>query len=251
MKLENQKFYKEVVKLLNNARNEVKRTVDSIMTYTYYEVGRKIVEEEQKGKERAEYGKQLVENLSKILTREFGKGFSFTNLTQMRKFYLIYSKRSILQTVSEELENNIKITEIYNFKLSWSHYIFLMRLEETERSFYEIESDKNNWSLRELKRQYNTGLYQRLIINKNKDKIEVLTKKGQIIEKPEDLIKDPYILDFLGLEENSLYSESNLEHEVINKLEHFLLELGKGFLFSGRQVRFSFDEKHFYVDLVF
>ena len=251
MKLENQKFYKEVVKLLNNARNEVKRTVDSIMTYTYYEVGRKIVEEEQKGKERAEYGKQLVENLSKILTREFGKGFSFTNLTQMRNFYLIYSKRSILQTVSEELENNIKITEIYNFKLSWSHYIFLMRLEETERSFYEIESDKNNWSLRELKRQYNTGLYQRLIINKNKDKIEVLTKKGQIIEKPEDLIKDPYILDFLGLEENSLYSESNLEHEVINKLEHFLLELGKGFLFSGRQVRFSFDEKHFYVDLVF
>ena len=251
MQLENQKFYKEVVEILNNARNKVKKSVDSIMTYTYYEVGRRIVEEEQKGKERAEYGKQLVENLSKILTKEFGKGFSFTNLTQMRKFYLIYSKRSILQTVSEEIEKNIKITEIHNFKLSWSHYIFLMRLEANERSFYEIETDKNNWSLRELKRQYNTGLYQRLIVSKNKEKIEVLAKKGQIIEKPEDLIKDPYILDFLGLEKNSSYSESSLEHEVINKLEHFLLELGKGFLFSGRQVRFSFDEKHFYVDLVF
>ncbi|MCP1224625.1 YhcG family protein [Sebaldella sp. S0638] len=251
MKLENQKFYKEVVDLLNDARNKVKRTVDSVMTYTYYEVGRRIVEEEQKGRERAEYGKQLLENLSKILTKEFGKGFSFTNLTQMRKFYLIYSKLSILQTVSEELGNDGKILGVYKFRLTWSHYIFLMRLEENERSFYEIESDKNNWSLRELKRQYNTGLYERLIISKNKDKVETLAKKGQIVEKPEDLIKDPYILDFLGLEENSLYTESNLEHKVIDKLEHFLLELGKGFLFSGRQERFSFDEKHFYVDLVF
>ena len=216
MKLENRKFYKEVVDLLNGARNKVKRTVDSIMTYTYYEVGRRIVEEEQKGRERAEYGRQLLENLSKVLTKEFGKGFSFTNLTQMRKFYLIYSKLSILQTVSEELGNDDKTLGIHNFRLTWSHYIFLMRLEENERSFYEIESDKNNWSLRELKRQYNTGLYQRLIISKNKDKVETLAKKGQIVEKPEDLIKDPYILDFLGLEENSLYTESNLEHKVID-----------------------------------
>ena len=251
MKLENRKFYKEVVDLLNGARNKVKRTVDSIMTYTYYEVGRRIVEEEQKGRERAEYGKQLLENLSKILTREFGKGFSVTNLKQMRKFYTLYLSRGISQTVSAELGNDDKVLGIHNFRLTWSHYIFLMRLEENERSFYEIESDKNNWSLRELKRQYNTGLYQRLIISKNKDKVETLAKKGQIVEKPEDLIKDPYILDFLGLEENSLYTESNLEHKVIDKLEHFLLELGKGFLFSGRQVRFSFDEKHFYVDLVF
>ena len=251
MEIENQEFYKEVLELLNNARNKVKKTVDNIMTYTYYEIGRRIVKEEQAGKERAEYGKQILENLSKILTKEFGKGFSFTNLTQMRKFYLIYSKISILQTVSEELENDNKSLGIKHFRLSWSHYIFLMRLEDNERCFYEIETDKNNWSLRELKRQYNTGLYQRLIISKNKDKIENLAKKGQIIEKPEDLIKDPYILDFLGLEENSLYTESNLEHKVIDKLEYFLLELGKGFLFSGRQVRFSFDEKNFYVDLVF
>ena len=251
MELENQRFYKEVVELLNNARNKIKRNIDSVMTYTYYEVGRRIIEEEQKGKERAEYGKQLLKNLSKVLTKEFGKGFSATNLKQMRKFYLLYSNKVIGQTVSGEFENAAEILGKFDFKLSWSHYIFLMRLEENERSFYEIESDKNNWSLRELKRQYDTGLYQRLIISKNKDKIETLAKKGQIIEKPEDLIKDPYILDFLGLEENSSYTESNLENEVIDKLEHFLLELGKGFLFSGRQVRFSFDEKHFYVDLVF
>ena len=251
MELENQRFYKEVVELLNNARNKIKRNVDSVMTYTYYEVGRRIIEEEQKGKERAEYGKQLLKNLSKVLTKEFGKGFSATNLKQMRKFYLLYSNKVIGQTVSGEFENAAEILGKFDFKLSWSHYIFLMRLEENERSFYEIESDKNNWSLRELKRQYDTGLYQRLIISKNKDKIETLAKKGQIIEKPEDLIKDPYILDFLGLEENSSYTENNLENEVIDKLEHFLLELGKGFLFSGRQVRFSFDEKHFYVDLVF
>ena len=251
MELENQRFYKEVVELLNNARNKIKRNIDSVMTYTYYEVGRRIIEEEQKGKERAEYGKQLLKNLSKVLTKEFGKGFSATNLKQMRKFYLLYSNKVIGQTVSGEFENAAEISGKFDFKLSWSHYIFLMRLEENERSFYEIESDKNNWSLRELKRQYDTGLYQRLIISKNKEKVETLAKKGQIIEKPEDLIKDPYILDFLGLEENSSYTENNLENEVIDKLEHFLLELGKGFLFSGRQVRFSFDEKHFYVDLVF
>ena len=251
MELENQRFYKEVVELLNNARNKIKRNVDSVMTYTYYEVGRRIIEEEQKGKERAEYGKQLLKNLSKVLTKEFGKGFSATNLKQMRKFYLLYSNKVIGQTVSGEFENAAEISGKFDFKLSWSHYIFLMRLEENERSFYEIESDKNNWSLRELKRQYDTGLYQRLIISKNKEKVETLAKKGQIIEKPEALIKDPYILDFLGLEENSSYTENNLENEVIDKLEHFLLELGKGFLFSGRQVRFSFDEKHFYVDLVF
>ena len=251
MELENQRFYKEVVELLNNARNKIKRNVDSVMTYTYYEVGRRIIKEEQDGKERAEYGKQLLKNLSKVLTKEFGKGFSATNLKQMRKFYLLYSNKVIGQTVSGEFENAAEISGKFDFKLSWSHYIFLMRLEENERSFYEIESDKNNWSLRELKRQYDTGLYQRLIISKNKEKVETLAKKGQIIEKPEDLIKDPYILDFLGLEENSSYTENNLENEVIDKLEHFLLELGKGFLFSGRQVRFSFDEKHFYVDLVF
>ena len=249
MELENRKIYSEVIDLLKNAREKIKKTIDNTMTYTYYEIGRRIVEEEQSGEGRAGYGKKLLENLSSILTDEFGKGFSLTNLTQMRKFYLVYSKKAIPQTLSEELEKNK-----YNvdFRLSWSHYLFLMRIEDLEeRNFYEIEAFKNNWSMRELKRQFNTGLYQRLILSKEKEKVRELSLKGHIIETPGDLVKDPYVLEFLGLEESSSYTENDLEHKIIDKLEHFLLELGTGFLFSGRQVRMSFDEKHFYVDLVF
>ena len=249
MELENRKIYSEVIDLLKNAREKIIKTIDNTMTYTYYEIGRRIVEEEQNGEGRAEYGKQLLENLSSILTNEFGKGFSLTNLTQMRKFYLVYSKRPILQTVSEELEKNKYNVE---FELSWSHYLFLMRLEDLEeRNFYEIEAFKNNWSIRELKRQFDTGLYQRLRLSRDKNKVKELSSRGQIIETPSDLVKDPYVLEFLGLEESSIYTENELESRIINKLEHFLLELGTGFLFSGRQVRMSFDEKHFYVDLVF
>ena len=249
MELENRKIYNEVIDLLKSAREKIIKTIDNTMTYTYYEIGRRIVEEEQNGEGRAEYGKQLLENLSGILTNEFGKGFSLTNLAQMRKFYLVYSKRPILQTVSEELEKNKYNVE---FELSWSHYLFLMRLEDLEeRNFYEIEAFKNNWSIRELKRQFDTGLYQRLRLSRDKNKVKELSLRGQIIETPSDLVKDPYVLEFLGLEENSVYTENELESRIINKLEHFLLELGTGFLFSGRQVRMSFDEKHFYVDLVF
>ena len=249
MELENRKIYSEVIDLLKNAREKIIKTIDNTMTYTYYEIGRRIVEEEQNGEGRAEYGKQLLENLSSILTNEFGKGFSLTNLAQMRKFYLVYSKRAILQTVSTELKKNKHNVE---FKLGWSHYLFLMRIEDLEeRNFYEIEAFKNNWSMRELKRQFNTGLYQRIILSKEKDKVRELSLKGHIIETPSDLVKDPYVLEFLGLEESSSYTENELENRIINKLEHFLLELGTGFLFSGRQVRMSFDEKHFYVDLVF
>ena len=155
----------------------------------------------------------------------------------MRTFYLRYS---ISQTVSAE------------FKLSWSHYLILMRIEDIDvRKFYEIEAFENNWSLRELKRQVNSSLYERLVLNKDKEKVKELAVKGQIIEKPQDIIKDPYILEFLGLDEKSDYSENKLETEIINKLEMFLLELGKGFTFVGRQVRFTFDEKHFRIDLVF
>ena len=207
------------------------------MVKTYFEIGRLIVEDEQKGFERAEYGKETLKNLSVKLTKEFGKGFSATNLEQMRKFYKVYG---ISQTVSEE------------FKLSWSHYLVLMRMENlNERNFYEIEAINNNWSLRELKRQFNSALYERLVLSKNKEKVKELALKGQVIEKPSDVVKDPYILEFLGLEEKPNYSENDLETEIINKLEMFLLELGKGFTFVGRQVRFTFDEKHFRVDLVF
>ena len=207
------------------------------MVKTYFEIGRLIVEDEQKGFERAEYGKETLKNLSVRLTKEFGKGFSATNLKQMKNFYLAYK---ISQTVSDQ------------FKLSWSHYLVLMRMENlNERNFYEIEAINNNWSLRELKRQFNSALYERLVLSKNKEKVKELALKGQVIEKPSDVVKDPYILEFLGLEEKPNYSENDLETEIINKLEMFLLELGKGFTFVGRQVRFTFDEKHFRVDLVF
>ena len=180
-----------------------------------------------------------MKTLSEKLTKEFGKGFSETNLEQMRKFFKVYG---IPQTLSEE----------FQFNLSWSHYLILMRIKDINiRNFYEIEAFENNWSLRELKRQVNSSLYERLVLSKDKEKVKELAVKGQIIEKAQDIIKDPYILEFLGLDEKSDYSENKLETEIINKLEMFLLELGKGFTFVGRQVRFTFDERHFRVDLVF
>jgi len=238
MKLEIKKdIYEEIHDLLYKARENIVSNINSTMTKTYFLIGKRIVEEEQNGNKRAEYGKNLIKMLSKKLTKEFGKGFSETNLEQMRKFFKVYG---IPQTLSEE------------FQLSWSHYLILMRIENiSARNFYEIEAIQNNWSLRELKRQVNSALYERLVLSKDKEKVKELAVKGQIIEKPQDIIKDPYILEFLGLDEKSDYSENKLETEIINKLEMFLLELGKGFTFVGRQVRFTFDERHFRVDLVF
>ena len=238
MKVEIKKdIYQEIHDLLHKARQNIISNVNSTMTKTYFLIGKRIVEEEQDGNKRAEYGKNLIKMLSEKLTKEFGKGFSETNLEQMRKFFKVYG---ISQTLSEE------------FRLSWSHYLVLMRIENINaRNFYEIEAFENNWSLRELKRQVNSSLYERLVLSKDKEKVKELSVKGQIIEKAQDVIKDPYILEFLGLDEKSDYSENKLETEIINKLEMFLLELGKGFTFVGRQVRFTFDEKHFRIDLVF
>jgi predicted nuclease of restriction endonuclease-like (RecB) superfamily len=178
-----------------------------------------------------------LKELSKRLNTEFGKGFSQRNLEQMRQFYLTYSKT---QTPSAE------------FNLSWSHYLKLMRIDnEDERRYYQIEASENNWSLRELQRQFDSALYERLVLSRDKKGVKELSEKGQVIENPKDTIKDPYILEFIGLPENSKYSETELEQKIIDKIEHFLLELGKGYAFIGRQVRFTFDEKHFRVDLVF
>ena len=222
--------YAEISNLLKEARKSIVSNINTTMTKTYFLIGKRIVEEEQSGNERAEYGENLIKNLSKRLTEEFGKGFSKRNLWQMKQFYLAYSK---VQTVSAQ------------FKLSWSHYLILMRMENIEeRNFYEIESIQNNWSLRELRRQIDSALYERLVLSRDKEKVKELAFKGQVIEKPEDVVKDPYTLEFLGLEEQSNYSENKLETEIINNLEKFLLELGKGFTFVGRQVRFTFDEKH-------
>ena len=240
MKIEIKKdIYQEIHDLLHKARQNIISNINSTMTKTYFLIGKRIVEEEQDGNKRAEYGKNLIKILSEKLTKEFGKGFSETNLEQMRKFFKVYG---IPQTLSEE----------FQFNLSWSHYLILMRIEDIDaRKFYEIEAIENNWSLRELKRQVNSSLYERLVLSKDKEKVKELSVKGQIIEKAQDIIKDPYILEFLGLDEKSDYSENKLETEIINKLEMFLLELGKGFTFVGRQVRFTFDERHFRVDLVF
>lgn len=245
----NTKFFSQIVDLLQSARNKVVRTVNQTMVMTYFEIGRMIVEEEQDGKERADYGKQILKELSDVLTKEFGKGFSVDNLENMRRFYLIYGKSETLSRISE---NAISETSSRNFDLSWSHYLKLIRIDdENERKFYEIESFKNNWSVRELQRQFDSALYTRLVLSRDKEKVIELSEKGLVLEKPKDAIKDPYILEFIGLPEHSSYSESDLEQELIDKLEHFLLELGNGFTFVARQKRISFDDKHFRIDLVF
>lgn len=231
------RLFNKVSELLKAAQNTVLQTINTTMVETYFEIGKMIVEEEQQGEERAKYGNQLITELSKKLSSDFGKGFSSTNIKQMRSFYIFYSKS---QTVSDQ------------FKLSWSHYLFLMRMDdENERNFYEIESIKSNWSFRELKRQFNSALYTRLALSWDKKQINELARQGLVLEKPKDAIKDPYILEFIGLPEQNSYSESELEQELIDKLELFLLELGTGFTFVARQKRITIDEKHFKIDLVF
>ncbi len=247
-------FYKKVIRLLNVARKSVVQTVNKTMVYTYFEIGKIIVDEEQKGKTRAEYGKKILKGLSERLSKEFGRGFSVDNLENMRRFYLTYSitekaSRNYIKTKSETVS---RISDSIDFQLSWSHYLFLIRVDNPdERQFYEIEAINNNWSLRELQRQFDTALFERLVLSRDKKGIKKLSEKGQIIEKPKDTVKDPYILEFLGLQEENRYSETELEQKLIDKLEHFLLELGKGFAFVGRQVRFTFEDKHFRIDLVF
>lgn len=237
MKLTNNNIYQEIKELLYGAKNRVYQTINITMTQTYFQIGKRIVEEEQGGEIRAEYGKSLLKLLSVQLINEFGKGFSVDNLENMRRFYLAFQKS---ETVSRK------------FELSWSHYIFLTRIENIdERNFYEIESIENSWSLRELKRQFDSGLFERLKLSSDKQKVKELSLNGQVIQTAQDLIKDPYILEFVGLPELSSYSESELEQKLIDKLEHFLLELGKGFTFVARQKRITIDEKHFKVDLVF
>lgn len=253
--LHDQSLFVKISELLQSARQSVVRSVNQTMVYTYYEIGKMIVEDEQQGKERAEYGKKVLKELSEKLTKEFGKGFSVQNLENMRKFYQIYAVDSDFGSnsgISKKSQSLIRISGNSNNNLSWTHYLVLIRIEnKEERSFYEIESLNNNWSVRELKRNFNSALYERLALSRNKEGLRQLAEKGQIIEKPLDILKDPYILEFLNLPEKYEYSESELETEIINKLEYFLLELGKGFTFVARQFRMTIDEKHFKADLVF
>jgi len=248
MTLQTKDLFQNIKTLLHSARNQVVRAVNTTMVQTYFEIGRLIVEHEQQGNVKAEYGAETLQTLSDQLASEFGKGFSVTNLKQMRTFYLTYQK---CQTLSDESQKSETVSRKFN--LSWSHYIKLMRISRLEeRQFYEIEASKNNWSFRELERQFDSALYERIVLSR--DKKGVLAdnlQKYHTPQKPEDVVKDPYILEFLGLKEEHRYSESELEQAIIDKIEHFLLELGKGFAFVGRQQRFTFSEKHFFVDLVF
>ena len=272
----------EVRQLVQSARRGVSSVIDTFQVLTNFEIGRRIVMREQKGEKRAEYGKGLIKGLSQRLTEEFGRGFSEDNLSNMRKLFLLWEPRvaefpnslfgnstpQISETASRKLGNPEKQQmasgelvpgRIYEtesrkspFTLSWSHYVELLGIKDPdERSFYEIESANSGWNVRELKRQKASCLYQRLALSRDKAGIRKLAKEGQIITKPEDLFKEPLVLEFLGLGEQARYSESDLESAIITHLEKFLLELGKGFLFEARQKRFTFDGDHYFLDLVF
>jgi predicted nuclease of restriction endonuclease-like (RecB) superfamily len=265
---------KRAFDLINASRTQVLRHTNTLMVFTYYQLGGLIIENEQGGTDRAAYGKEVIKELSAYLTKKFGDGFSERNLDQMRLFYLAFKHRvpriQIPQTLSaksysiqkpqtlsaKSLKNSG--TQILTgnsfaelFPLSWSHYVLLSRIKNaSEQSFYEIETIQGNWSVRELQRQYDGSLYERLALSKNKKKVRELASKGQVVSKPEDVLKSSYVLEFLGLEAKSNYTETDLETAIISRIEHFLIEMGKGFLFQGRQVRFSFDGEDFFVDLV-
>ena len=272
----------EVRKLIQSARRGVSTVVDTFQVMTNFEIGRRIVEHEQKGAKRAAYGAELLKELSARLTEEFGRGFSKSNLASMRAFFLLWSDRmpifqtasgkftshEIVQTASgqsaltensQTLSGKLVPSQIRQtpsgkspFTLSWSHYVVLMTIQDPEeRSFYEIESAQSNWNVRELKRQKASCLYERLALSRDKEGVRKLAREGQVIVRPEDLLKEPLVLEFLGLDDKASYSENDMEQAIIDRLEHFLLELGKGFLFEARQKRFTFDEDHYFVDLVF
>ena len=268
------RLLKGIRSLVLSARETVARGVDLLQVYTNYEIGRRIVEQEQKGKGRAKYGAELINELGARLTGELGNGFSASNLKYMRQFYLAYPGRAeaigqtlsgqlklpvIGQTVSgqssrlkksQRVSSQLQRRKHTPFVLSWSHYVFLMGIEEDERNFYEIEAAQQGWTLREMKPQFDAGLYERLALSRNKKSIRELARKGQHVAKPQDLLKEPYVLEFLDLKERSHYLESDLESAIVTHIETFLLELGKGFLFEARQKRFTFDDEHYFVDLV-
>lgn len=247
----------KAVDLIDRARNTAIREVNLVQLLTYYTLGKWIVEVQQGGSGRAKYGKRVLETLSDALNHAFGKGYSVSTLTNIRKFYEIYKNRISAPLVTDFSEPNPQplVTKFGNdvpFRLSWTHYLILMRIQnEDERDFYEQLAIQENWGKRELSRQYGSSLYERMLIGKGKQQILRLSKKGRLAEKPADLVKDPYILEFLGIPEQTDFSETELESRLIDHLQEFLLELGTGFAFVARQKRFTFEEDHFRVDLVF
>ena len=241
------RVYSSIAVILETARANAYRAVNQVMVQAYWEIGRVIVEEEQKGKKRAGYGEALIMELAQRLTENYGKGFTKTNLFYMRQFYLTFPKFHALRG---ELPSSIRHAP-YS-ALSWTHYRLLLRIEKEEaRSFYLNEAVNGNWSTRELERQINSLLYERLALSRDKKQVRQLADEGQIIRAAEDLIKDPYVLEFLNVKEHQALLEKDLEQGLIDRLHAFLLELGKGFAFVARQRRITVEGDHFYVDLVF
>lgn len=225
----------EIGTLLQQSRTQVAYAVNTILVDTYWQIGKYIVEYEQNGNEKAEYGSNLLNRISEDLTRSFGKGFGRSNVFYMRKLYLYYQNSGTL-----------------SHKLSWSHYYEILKADDPlEISFYTKECEKAGWSVRELKRQMKSMLFHRLALSKDKEGVLALANQGIEIQAAEDIIKDPYVLEFVGLPDRLLYNESDLENGLMNNLSQFLLELGKGFAFIGKQYRFSVAGRHYYVDLVF
>jgi len=221
--------------LLQQGRQQAVQSVNTILVQTYWHIGQHIVEFEQKGNEKAQYGSQLFERLSKDLILAYGKGFSRSNLLYMRKLYLSFP-----------------ISETLSHLLTWSHYFEILKADsELEISFYTKQCQHERWSVRELKRQMKSSLFERLALSKDKEGVLRLAKEGHIVENAEDLIKDPFVLDFLNIPEQYQYLENELEEKIISNLQQFIMEMGKGFAFIGRQYRMSIGGKHFYLDLLF
>jgi predicted nuclease of restriction endonuclease-like (RecB) superfamily len=258
-----------VREILAQARHRALQSVNAAMVAAYWHIGREIVEEEQRGQSRAEYGERLIRDLSAHLTAEFGKGFSVSNLFLIRQFYQTYAVRSpeILYSPSREsatlappegsaplsaAESVIRQAKGFLPELSWTHYRILMRVQKPEaRSFYEVECARARWSVRELERQIASLLWERLALSRDKEGLLELAEQGHAVNRPEDLIKDPYVLEFTGFPEPAGFQESELESVLIERLQQFLLELGRDLFFVARQNRLTLDGDHFYIDLVF
>ena len=246
------------IELVEYARSIAARQINLVQLMTFYAIGRWIVEVEQQGESRAKYGRQIIKNLSEAMNKQFGRGFSVDTLENARKFYLTYQDRiseTVFRKFAVEKSETVFLRifeETLPFTLPWSHYLLLMRIkDENERKFYEIEATQSGWSIRTLQRQYNSSLYERLALSREKGEVLRLASEGNIVTRPQDIVKQPTVLEFLGLDEKAKFVESDLETVIINKLQKFLLELGKGYLFEARQKRFTYREENFYVDLVF
>lgn len=230
-----EELIRQVGESLEKGRKNVVSAINAAMVITYWEIGRHIVEYEQNGHETAEYGSNTLKKLARDLTDHYGKGFSWSNTYRMRQFYIIYPN---FATLSQ--------------KLGWSHYVELMKIEDPlEREFYEKECVSEQWGVRELKRQMKSMLFQRIALSKDKDEVLKLAKEGQVIEKPEDILKEPYVFEFTGLPQLPVYDEGDLEEALVNNLSQFFLELGKGFTYVGRQQKMVIGGRTYKVDLVF